>query len=124
MIEALGDQCLGRSAGGSERLNTICKLAAFIGVSSKVLMPLLLGYEGKNASVSGYAEPVLGTLGWRKGQWLKPRSKIFMSKLCVCETIELTEGQLSTQTGNKIVGDKVSCEMSKLCTGQATKNCG
>ena len=123
MIETLGDQSVGRSVGGSKGLNMVCKLAAFIGVSSKVMMPLLLGYEGKHVSVCGYAEPVVGTLGWRKGKWMKPRSKIFMLKLCVSETIELTEGQLSTQTGNKMVGDKVSCEISKLCAGQATKNC-
>ena len=122
MIEALGDQCVGRSVGGSKGLNMVCKLAAFIGVSSKVLMPLLLGYEGMNVSVSGYAEPVVGTLGWRKGQWMKSRSKIFM--LCVSETVELTKGQLPTQTGKKIVGDKVSCEMNKLCAGQKTKNYG
>ena len=47
MIEALGGQCVGRSVGGSKGLNMVCKLAAFIGVSSKVLMSLLLGYEGK-----------------------------------------------------------------------------
>ena len=123
VIEALGDQCVGRSVGGSKGLNMVCKLAAFIGVSSKVMMPLLLGYEGKHVSVCGYAEPVVGTLGWRKGKWMKPRSKIFMLKLCVSETIALTEGQLSTQTGNKMVGDKVSCEISKLCASQATKYC-
>ena len=58
VIEALGDQCVGRSVGGSKGLNMVCKLAAFIGVSSKVLMSLLLGYEGKNVLVSGSAEPV------------------------------------------------------------------
>ena len=52
MIEAVGDQCVGRG------LNMVCKLAAFIGVDSKVLMPLLLGYEGKNVLMSCYAEPV------------------------------------------------------------------
>ena len=57
---------------------------------------------------------------------MKPRSKIFsdMLKLCASETSELTERQLPTQTGNKMVGDEVSCEISKLCAGQATKNCG
>ena len=55
---------------------------------------------------------------------MKPRSKIFMLKLCVSETVELTEGQLPTQTGKKIVGDKVSCETNKLCDGQKTKNYG
>ena len=56
-------------------------------------MSLLLGYEGKNVLVSGSAEPVGGTLGWRKGKWMKPRSKIFsdMLKLCASETSELTE---------------------------------
>ena len=58
VIEALGDQSVGRSVGGSKGLNMVCKLAAFIGVSSKVLMSLLLGYEGKNVLVSGSAEPV------------------------------------------------------------------
>ena len=57
---------------------------------------------------------------------MKPRSKIFsdMLKLCASETSELTERQLSTQTGNKMVDDEVSCEISKLCAGQVTKNCG
>ena len=36
----------GQELGGSEGLNMVYKLAAFSGVSSKVLMPLLLGYEG------------------------------------------------------------------------------
>ena len=36
----------------------VCKLAAFIGVSFKVLILLLLGYEGKNVLVSRSAEPV------------------------------------------------------------------
>ena len=58
MIEAVGDQCVGRSVGGSKGLNMVCKLAAFIGVRSKVLIPLLLGYEGKNVLMSGSAEPV------------------------------------------------------------------
>ena len=76
--------------------------------------------------VSGSAEPVAGKLGWRKGKWKKPRSTTFsdMLKLCVSETSELAERQLSTQTGNKMVGDEVSCEIGKLCTVQATKNCG
>ena len=68
VIEALGDQCVGRSVGGSKGLNMVCKLAAFIGVSSKVLMPLLLGYEGKNVLVSGSAEPVGGHTGLEKRQ--------------------------------------------------------
>ena len=108
VIEALVDQYVGRSVAGTKGLN-ICKLAAIIGVSSRVLMPPLLGYEGKNVLVSGSAEPVGvgGTLGWRKGKWMKPRSKTFsdMLKLCVSETSGLTERQLSTQTGNKMVGD-------------------
>ena len=47
-----------------------------------------------------------------------------MLKLCASETSELTERQLSTQTGNKMVDDEVSCEISKLCAGRVTKNCG
>ena len=47
-----------------------------------------------------------------------------MLKLCAGETSELTERQLSTQTGNKMVSGEVSCEISKLCTSQVTKNCG
>ena len=126
MIEALGDQCVGRSVGGSKVLNMVCKLAAFIGVSSKVLMSLLLGCEGKDVLVSGCAEPVGGTLSWRKGKWMKSRSKLFsdMLKLCASETSEPTERQLCTQTGNKMVDDEVSCEISKLCAGQVTKSCG
>ena len=56
---------------------------------------------------------------------MKPRSKTFsdMLKLCVSEMSDLTERQLSTQTGNKMVCDKVSCEIGQLCAGQATKNC-
>ena len=46
MIEALIDQCVERSVGDSEGLNMVYKLAAFSGVSSKVLMPLLLGHKG------------------------------------------------------------------------------
>ena len=126
VIEVLVDQCVSRSVEDNKGLNMVCKLAAFIGVSSKVLMPLLLWYEGKNLLVSGSAEPVGGTVGWRKGKWMKPRSKTFsdMLKLCVSQTIELTERQLSTQTGNKMVGDEVSCEISKLSASQATNNCG
>ena len=41
VIEALGDQCVGRSVGGSKWLNMVCKLTAFNGVGSKVFMPLL-----------------------------------------------------------------------------------
>ena len=50
VIETLGDQSVGRSVGGSKGLNMVCKLAAFTGVGSKVLMPMLLGYEGKNVN--------------------------------------------------------------------------
>ena len=42
--------------------------------------------------------------------------------MCVSKTSELTERQLYTQTGNKMVGGKAGDKISKLCTGQATKN--
>ena len=63
MTEALGGQCVGRRVGGRKGLNMVCKLAAFIGIGSKVLMPLLLEYEGKNVLLTGSAEPVGSTLG-------------------------------------------------------------
>ena len=127
VIEALGDQCVvGRNVGGSKGLNMVCKLAAFNGVGSSLDATVKLEYEDENVLVSGSAEPVGGTLGWRKGKWMKPRSTTFsdMLKLCVSEMSELTERQLFTQTGNKMEGDEVSCEISKLCAGQATKSCG
>ena len=48
VIEALIDQCVGRSVGGrkAKGLNMVYKLAAFGGISSKALMPMLLGCEG------------------------------------------------------------------------------
>ena len=69
----------------------------------------------------------MGTLGWRKGKWIKPRSEtlsdMFKIKMCVSETSELTKRQLSAQTENKMVGGGAGDKISKLCAGQATKMC-
>ena len=43
--------------------------------------------------------------------------------MCISETSEVAEGQLSAQTENKMIGGKVGDEISKLCAGQATKMC-
>ena len=42
--------------------------------------------------------------------------------MCVSETSEPIERQLSAQTKNKMVGGKAGNKISKLCAGQATKN--
>ena len=68
----------------------------------------------------------MGTLGWRKGKWIKPRSEtlsdMFKIKMCVSETSELTKRQLSAQTENKMVDGGAGDKISKLCADQATKN--
>ena len=42
--------------------------------------------------------------------------------MCVSETSELTERQLSAQTEKKMVDGKAGIKISKLCAGQVTKN--
>ena len=41
--------------------------------------------------------------------------------MCVSETSELTERQLTAQTENGMVGGETGIKISKLCAGHATK---